>query len=154
MNENTAQKESGIGSAKRSDPDPLSEGWQRLADKGEPKEGQTLVAQGNSSARVLLTRTGGKVYATQTECGHMRFPLGEGKVEGSLITCPLHKAQFDLSTGAVVRMPRIPWILRATKVGRQMGSISCHPLLIYEVEERPDGVYVRRGDLRRSARSS
>lgn len=132
------------GSSGGSSPEAANDGWHRVTGKGEPGEGRTLVAPLGSSARVLIARSGGKLYATQTECGHMRFPLEGGSTEGSVITCPLHKAQFELSTGSVVRKPRIPWILRATKVGRQMGLISCDPLRIYEVEERPDGVYARR----------
>ena len=144
MNEDTDKKGRGNGEYRGNIRDSGNEGWQQVAGKGEPGEGRTLDAQLNSSVRVLLIRSGGRVYATQTECGHMRFPLGEGKIEGSVITCPLHRAQFDLSTGAVVRRPRIPWILRATKVGKQMGLISCNALHTYEVEERPEGVYIRR----------
>jgi nitrite reductase/ring-hydroxylating ferredoxin subunit len=144
MNDDADEKGCVNGEYRGSIRDAVNEVWQRVAGKGEPGEGRTLDAQLGSSARILLTRSRGRVYGTQTECGHMRFPLGVGKIEGSVITCPLHKAQFDLSTGAVARKPRNPWILRATKVGKQMGLISCNPLHTYEVEERPEGIYARR----------
>lgn len=144
MNDEKDAGEDVSGSGGGSGRDAGNEGWQRVAGKGDPEEGRTLEVPLSSSVRVLLTRSGGRVYATQAECGHMRFPLAGGGIEGPAITCPLHKAQFELSTGAVVRAPRIPWILRATKVGRQMGLIACNPLRIYEVEERLEGVFVRR----------
>lgn len=144
MNDGVGPKVRATGNAVRTIGDAVDESWQRLAGTGEPGEGRTIETQFLSSVRVLLTRSQGKVYATQAECGHMRFPLRDGKVEGPVLTCPLHKAQFDLSSGVVVRPPRIPWILRFTKVGKQMGLISCNALRTYEVEERPDGVYVRR----------
>jgi nitrite reductase/ring-hydroxylating ferredoxin subunit len=73
----------------------------------------------------------------------MRFPLREGKVAGTVLTCPLHKAQFDLGTGAGVRGPQIPGLLKATKMGKGILSVEAQPLRTYDVDERADGVFVR-----------
>ena len=48
---------------------------------------------------------GGKLCATQSKCTHRQGPLNEGKLEGSTVTCPLHGAQFNVCTGAVLRGP-------------------------------------------------
>src|SRR5262249_1654659 len=48
---------------------------------------------------------GGNFCATQAKCTHRQGPLSEGKLEGSTVTCPWHGAQFNVSTGAVLRGP-------------------------------------------------
>ena len=47
----------------------------------------------------------GQFFSTQSRCTHRGGPLDKGKLEGSTVTCPMHGAQFDVSTGAVVRGP-------------------------------------------------
>jgi nitrite reductase/ring-hydroxylating ferredoxin subunit len=41
----------------------------------------------------------GRVYATQGACLHMGGPLGEGRLEGCVVTCPWHGWQYDVRTG-------------------------------------------------------
>src|SRR5262245_10214127 len=43
--------------------------------------------------------------ATQARCTHKQGPLSEGKLEGSMVTCPWHGAQFNVCTGVVLRGP-------------------------------------------------
>lgn len=43
--------------------------------------------------------------ATQAKCTHRGGPLAQGRLEGSTVTCPYHGAQFDVTTGALVRGP-------------------------------------------------
>ena len=38
-------------------------------------------------------------------CGHRNAPLSRGKLDGYLIECPLHFAQFDVRTGELVNGP-------------------------------------------------
>ena len=52
---------------------------------------------------ILLAYVNGKYYATAGRCPHMGGNLSRGKLEGIVVTCPLHKSQFDLSDGKVVR---------------------------------------------------
>jgi len=61
---------------------------------------KTVVAEGRE---ILLARVGDKYYATDNRCPHMRGDLSQGKLEGTVITCPLHGSQFDISNGQVVR---------------------------------------------------
>ena len=48
---------------------------------------------------------GGGFCATQASCTHRQGALSEGTVDGSTVTCPLHGAQFNIWTGAVLRGP-------------------------------------------------
>jgi uncharacterized protein YbjT (DUF2867 family)/nitrite reductase/ring-hydroxylating ferredoxin subunit len=47
----------------------------------------------------------GGFCATQASCTHRQGPLSEGSIDGSTVTCPLHGAQFNIWTGAVLRGP-------------------------------------------------
>ena len=48
-------------------------------------------------------------YATQNNCPHTLGPLHRGKIkDGCRITCPLHRAEFDIRTGAVEKWANFP----------------------------------------------
>jgi len=52
---------------------------------------------------ILVARVGDKYYATDSRCPHMNGDLSQGKLEGTVVTCPVHGSQFDISNGQVVR---------------------------------------------------
>jgi len=67
--------------------------------------------------KVLIHRHGGKFYATSPTCCHYGAPLSKGVTAsggkpgiGPTVTCALHDATFDLSTGDVVRGPGLDGI--------------------------------------------
>ena len=47
----------------------------------------------------------GGFCATQAMCTHKQGPLSEGSLDGTTVTCPLHGAQFNVWTGAMLRGP-------------------------------------------------
>lgn len=55
--------------------------------------------------RIALFNVEGKFYAMKDVCSHDGGILTGGSVKGSIVECPRHGAQFDIRTGAVVRMP-------------------------------------------------
>ena len=48
---------------------------------------------------IALAHVDGEFYATQPACLHLHGPLGEGRVEDHVLTCPWHGWQFDLRSG-------------------------------------------------------
>jgi nitrite reductase/ring-hydroxylating ferredoxin subunit/uncharacterized membrane protein len=54
---------------------------------------------------VLLLRRQGEIYAIAETCSHAGAPLSQGKLEGTVVTCPWHKSQFDLRSGNVINGP-------------------------------------------------
>jgi len=52
---------------------------------------------------ILLARVGDKYYAVDGRCPHMQGDLSQGKLEGTIVTCPRHGSQFYVSDGQVVR---------------------------------------------------
>ena len=41
----------------------------------------------------------GTFYAIDDTCPHQGGPLGEGEVDGTVVTCPWHEWRYDLRTG-------------------------------------------------------
>jgi 3-phenylpropionate/trans-cinnamate dioxygenase ferredoxin component len=48
---------------------------------------------------IALAYVNGRFCATQGTCLHLGGPLGEGRLEGSVLTCPWHGWQYDICTG-------------------------------------------------------
>jgi len=71
----------------------------RLADIPEGTMKQIDVEK----TEILLVNFKGKIYAISNRCGHMGAPLSKGTLEGKIIECSLHSAQFDITTGKNIR---------------------------------------------------
>jgi len=54
---------------------------------------------------VLIANVSGNYYAVGGECTHFGGALSEGVLEGNVVTCPNHKARFDVTTGKVISPP-------------------------------------------------
>jgi nitrite reductase/ring-hydroxylating ferredoxin subunit len=57
------------------------------------------------SQEVLVANVGGRLYAITSTCTHRGGPLHEGQIDGTVVICPWHGGQFDLTTGKVVSPP-------------------------------------------------
>jgi len=66
----------------------------------------TMKAVSAAGRAILLARVADKYYAVDGRCPHMKGDLSQGKLEGTVITCPRHGSQFDISNGQVVRWLR------------------------------------------------
>jgi nitrite reductase/ring-hydroxylating ferredoxin subunit len=56
--------------------------------------------------RVGIANVDGQLYAFHDECTHEQCPLiEEGELDGHVITCGCHGAQFDVRTGTVLAPP-------------------------------------------------
>jgi 3-phenylpropionate/trans-cinnamate dioxygenase ferredoxin subunit len=52
---------------------------------------------------ILVVRVGDKYYAGDNICPHLGGKLGQGKLEGTIVTCPRHASKFDVTDGRVIR---------------------------------------------------
>ena len=87
---------------------------------------------------ILLAKVGGKYYAAANRCPHFGGNLSRGKLEGTIVTCPLHGSQFDLSDGHVVRWLKGSGVLSA--VGKALKGPK--PVATYKVKVEGDKVLV------------
>lgn len=60
-----------------------------------------------SGALVAVWNVDGEFYATSDVCSHEETPLTAGDLWDTVIECPLHGAQFDVTTGEVLCLPAI-----------------------------------------------
>ena len=56
---------------------------------------------------VALANVGGKFYAIDNTCLHRGGPLGQGVLDGKVVTCPWHGWQYDATNGKVVQNPGV-----------------------------------------------
>lgn len=70
----------------------------RAASVGDvaPGTGKTVEVNGR---QIALFNVDGRFYALGGECPHRGGPLGDGDLEGCVVTCPWHAWQFDVTTG-------------------------------------------------------
>lgn len=54
---------------------------------------------------VALYNVGGSIHATSNTCPHRGGPLAEGSLQGGVITCPWHRFEYDVRTGACKTKP-------------------------------------------------
>ena len=56
---------------------------------------------------VALANVEGKYYAINNTCLHRGGPLGQGTLSGTIVTCPWHGWQYDVTTGKVKQNPAV-----------------------------------------------
>ena len=77
---------------------------------------------------IALANVGGKIHAISNTCLHRGGPLGQGVLNGCMVTCPWHGWEFDVTSGKVGQNPSV--------------GVDCYP-----VEIRGDDVFVDTGGL-------
>ena len=78
---------------------------------------------------ILLARAGDEYYAADNRCPHMGGNLSLGQLDGTVITCPVHHSQFDLSNGQVVRWTDWSGIkLSLSKIFRSPRPLETYPV--------------------------
>jgi nitrite reductase (NADH) small subunit len=65
---------------------------------------------------VALANVGGNFYALSNTCLHRGGPLGQGPLEGNIVTCPWHGWGFDVTNGKLAHHPA--------------SGVSCYPVEI------------------------
>jgi nitrite reductase (NADH) small subunit len=73
-------------------------GFKRIMSVAElpPGGGVPVKVDGRS---IALFNVDGQFHAIDNECPHRGGSLADGALSGSLVTCPLHRWQFDVGTG-------------------------------------------------------
>jgi nitrite reductase/ring-hydroxylating ferredoxin subunit len=71
---------------------------------------------------LVICNCGGSFYAIDRRCGHMNAPLERGTLEGSILTCAMHCAQFDVTTGEALSGP-VPSDLGNEILGPRTGAL-------------------------------
>jgi len=101
---------------------------------------------------IVICNCGGTYYAIERRCGHMNAPLELGTLDGNIVTCPMHCAQFDVTTGQALSgpvpgdlgdetlPPRVAAFLR--QVGMLMKYVRTESIRTYETKVEAGWVHV------------
>jgi nitrite reductase/ring-hydroxylating ferredoxin subunit len=76
----------------------------KVAQADELEEGELMAVEVDGEP-VCLAKVEGCIYAFTDNCTHISGPLNEGELDGEVLTCPWHGAQFNITTGKVLRGP-------------------------------------------------
>lgn len=65
-------------------------------------EGKTAEVRGR---KIAVFNVGGEFHALDNVCLHRGGPLGEGDLNGTVVTCPWHGWEFDVTSGQCLTAP-------------------------------------------------
>ena len=82
----------------------MDEGFVAVAKTGDLAPGEMKFVAIDRE-RIVLANVDGSFYALRDVCGHRNAPLSRGRLDGHVIECPLHFAQFDMCTGRFMDGP-------------------------------------------------
>ena len=116
------------------------EGFIEIPGAGELKTGQ-MKAYKAGNKEILLARLGNDYYAADKYCPHMGGTLSDGKLDGTIVTCPRHHSRFDLKDGRVVRWT--DW--SGFKLALAKMFKAPRPLQVYPTKVEEGRVYVNTG---------
>jgi nitrite reductase (NADH) small subunit len=78
----------------------------RIAQTGEVPPGTGKVVEVAGQALALFN-VDGAFYAIDNACPHRGGPLGEGDLDGFIVTCPWHGWRWDVTTGCNANNPAL-----------------------------------------------
>ena len=78
--------------------------FEKVAEITDLKPGEGKVVQAGG-CEIGLFNVDGKFCAIENACKHRGGPLGEGMLEGNVVTCPWHGWKYDVTTGKATMAP-------------------------------------------------
>lgn len=82
----------------------MSHDFVKVGQIGDFPEGKLKKVQ-VAGEDVVVANVGGKLYAITATCTHRGGPLDEGELDKTMVICPYHGGQFDITTGKAVGPP-------------------------------------------------
>lgn len=94
-----------------------------------------------NGAALVICNYGGRFYAVERACGHAAAYLERGTLTGYILTCPLHYAQFDITTGEALSGP-VPEAPASKYPDPAAPGLKTRGLKVYPVTVEGDSVKV------------
>ncbi|MGB8218840.1 MAG: non-heme iron oxygenase ferredoxin subunit [Methanoregula sp.] len=76
----------------------------KVATAGEVPAG-TMKHVEIGETEICVVNVNGTFYAIGDRCGHENARLSRGSLTGTIVTCPMHASQFDLTSGKLMSGP-------------------------------------------------
>lgn len=74
------------------------------SDEIRPGEAKRVIVD---DLPVAVFNVDGRFYAIEDTCSHEEASLSEGEVDGEVVECPRHGAQFNIRTGRALSLPAV-----------------------------------------------
>ena len=97
--------------------------WVNVGSAGELGDGEMNSYQAGER-QVAIANVDGELHAWDDYCTHQQCSLAEGELENTIVECPCHGSQFDITTGEAVQGP------------------AADPVDIFEVREQDGAIQV------------
>ena len=113
-----------------------------IAKTGEIAKGKMKNVQ-FKGIDILIANVDGKYYAADDRCGHMNALLSMGTLNGKIVTCPFHFAQFDVTTGKKIKDPQQESFKNMDKLPEDMQKFIVYaqklvdPVKTYDIQTYP-----------------
>jgi nitrite reductase/ring-hydroxylating ferredoxin subunit len=107
----------------------------------ELPEGEVKQVKARNKEIAVGRVVGGQLFAVGGRCSHLRGRLGKGKLDGTLLECPWHGAQFDVTDGCVAKWVQHPLALKLT-YDAIMPAFMKRSVPTYDVKEENGDVLV------------
>ena len=78
--------------------------WVKVGSAGELDDGD-MSSYSVGDRQVAIANIDGDLYAWDDFCTHQQCSLAEGELDGTVVECPCHGSQFEVTTGEVVQGP-------------------------------------------------
>ena len=75
----------------------------------------TMRAVDVGGLKLLVANVDGAFHAMRRSCPHMSADLSKGTLAGRIVTCRMHGAQFDVTTGQPVAKPELQHLKMLTR---------------------------------------
>jgi len=89
-------------------------GFVKVAETSEIPVGKMKMVK-LEEKEILIVNVNGNYYAIANRCTHMSGDLSKGSLDGNIVTCPVHGARFDVTTGKAISGPKILFFRAKTK---------------------------------------
>ena len=80
--------------------------FHKAAEVGDIKPGESKIVDIEGEI-ISIFNIEGEYFATSNTCPHKGGPLGEGILEGDVVTCPWHGWKFNVKTGVSPVLPSV-----------------------------------------------
>lgn len=103
---------------------------------GELANGQMKAVKVDES-EILVARDSDDYYAVSNVCPHRGGKLSQGRLEGTIVECPIHGSRFDITNGRVLRR------LNGGFTGKLLGLLKIiSSIKTYKVKVEGDNIMV------------
>ena len=122
-----------------------------VAKVNEIPSGKMKSVEVNGKA-IMIANRDGKFYALSDRCSHMNAPLSMGNLKENVVTCPLHVAKFDVTTGEKVAEPKLiapteplpqTWQKFMERAGQFISNIKTYDQDSYEIKVEENSIRIK-----------